>query len=140
MHANARARPCLGAGGGRTGGAQSREEEEEKSPVKGVSNYFLTQHNSHKTRTSGDAKALDTQEIGKILEKEQITRVDCSVAEWRARQWKWGVSGAPANVRDGHPASYTRRKAFSSGNIDVRPISKDTQWLLHSPWGIQLES
>ena len=86
MHANARARPCLGAGGGRTGGAQSREEEEEKSPVKGVSNYFFTQHNSHKTRTSGDAKALDTQEIGKILEKEQITRVDCSVAEWRARQ------------------------------------------------------
>ena len=68
MHANARARPCLGAGGGRTGGAQSREEEEEeKSPVKGVSNYFFTQHNSHKTMTPGDAKALVTQEIGKIL-------------------------------------------------------------------------
>ena len=86
MHANARARPCLGAGGGRTGGAQSREEEEEKSPVKGVSNYFFTQHNNHRTRTPGYAEAVVTQEIGKILEREQIMRLDCSVAQWRARQ------------------------------------------------------
>ena len=50
MHANARARPCLGASGGRTGGAQSREEEEEKSPVKGVSNYFFTEHIECKKR------------------------------------------------------------------------------------------
>ena len=50
MHANARARPCLGASGGRTGGAQSREEEEEKSPVKGVSNYFFTEHIERKKR------------------------------------------------------------------------------------------
>ena len=86
MHANARARPCLGASGGRTGGAQSREEEEEKSPVKGVSNYFFTQHNNHRTRTPGYAEAVVTQEIGKILEREQIMRLDCSVAQWRARQ------------------------------------------------------
>ena len=51
IHANARARPCLGASGGRTGGAQSREEEEEeKSPVKGVSNYFFTEHIERKKR------------------------------------------------------------------------------------------
>ena len=64
MHANARARPCLGAGGRRTGGARSREEEEEKSPVKGVSNYFFTQHNDYKTGTARDARVLVTQEIG----------------------------------------------------------------------------
>ena len=79
--------------------------------------------------TTRDSRAPATLETGNTLEREQILRVDCSVAQWRARQWKWGVSGAPANVRDGHPASYTRRKAFSPGNNDVRPISKDTQWL-----------
>ena len=57
MHANARARPCLGASGGRTGGAQSREEEEEKSPVKGVSNYFFILHNYCKTRDSWGCKS-----------------------------------------------------------------------------------